>query len=154
MNKPQFAPSRAQQERGNEMLFHAESPCSWRSSCGRYQLVYLAGSYGVSFVTVNIDGVRERTWSGWTKSEMLEKAQRWCKEIDDCDSTDAVLRHGNGIASEIDDDNIAQRHRFGGDIEPLSSLDSASRKWLVAATTLVFLALILVAAMTGHLVEP
>ena len=76
------------------MQFHAESSCSWRSRCGRYQIVHHRDDsslgFGIEVFRVNVDGERKHD------ALTLFKAQEWVAKDAHVPETDHVGWDGNG----------------------------------------------------------
>lgn len=57
------------------MIFNAESPCSWLSQCGKYQIVHHVAGFGLEVYLCNAPS------RGTPRAEVkLEQAQAWCRE--------------------------------------------------------------------------
>jgi hypothetical protein len=59
------------------VIFHAESKCTWRSKCGRYQIVHSVAGFGFELYTCHVEG-QEKPHPELT----LSKAQEWCRQHD------------------------------------------------------------------------
>jgi hypothetical protein len=60
------------------VIFHAESKCTWRSKCGRYQIVHTIAGFGLEVWLCRVEGQEGDPYPALS----LDRAMDWCAKHD------------------------------------------------------------------------